>query len=92
MVHLLYGQEDIASFEHQDHNWALKNLLSAPSMRYLRVIDAVSLIPTSSVADAGLTYEIIEISKTTNFPMRVLGYEGRTLVRRVDYSNVKLER
>lgn len=53
--------------------------------------DAVSLIPTSPAADAGLTYETIEISKMTHFPMRVVGYEGRTLVRRVDYSNVKLE-
>jgi hypothetical protein len=54
--------------------------------------DAVRLIPTTSASNTGLTREVVEISKTTHFPMRVLGYAGRTLVRRIDYSNVKLER
>jgi outer membrane lipoprotein-sorting protein len=53
--------------------------------------DAVRLIPAAPAADTGLTYEIVEISKTTHFPLRVLGYHGRALVRRVDFSNVKLE-
>ncbi|MGZ3506393.1 MAG: hypothetical protein ACXWNK_16705 [Vulcanimicrobiaceae bacterium] len=54
--------------------------------------DSVTLIPTTSASNTGLTREVVEISKTTHFPMRVLGYAGRTLVRRIDYSNVKLER
>jgi outer membrane lipoprotein-sorting protein len=54
--------------------------------------DAVSLVPTTPSANTGLTSEVVEISRTTHVPMRVLGYEGRTVVRRVDYSNVKLER
>jgi hypothetical protein len=54
--------------------------------------DAVRLIPGKAVADTGLTYEVVEISKTTHFPARVLGYAGRTLVRRIDFSDVKLER
>lgn len=54
--------------------------------------DSVTLIPTTSVTNTGLTREVVEISKTTNFPMRVYGYAGRTLVRRIDYSNVKLQR
>jgi len=52
--------------------------------------EAVTLTPSSPAADVGLTYEIVEISKTTHFPMRVLGYQGRTLVRKVDFTNVKL--
>jgi outer membrane lipoprotein-sorting protein len=54
--------------------------------------DAVKLIPTASATDAGLTHEVVDISKRTYFPMRVLGYNGGTLVRRIDFSNVKLER
>lgn len=53
--------------------------------------DSVTLIPTTSVTNTGLTREVVEISKTTHFPMRVLGYAGSTLVRRIDYSKVKLE-
>ncbi len=52
--------------------------------------DAVTLIPTSSVADTGLTHEIVDISTMTSLPLRVLGYEGETLVRQVDFTNVKL--
>lgn len=54
--------------------------------------DAVGLIPTTSASNAGLTREVVVISKTTHFPMRVLGYAGRMLVRRIDYSKVKFER
>jgi hypothetical protein len=45
--------------------------------------DAVTLIPTHP-APGTYTREIIEISKTTRLPMRVLGYQGATLVRRID--------
>lgn len=54
--------------------------------------DAVTLIPANPAADAALTREVIAISRTTHFPMRVLGYQGQALVRKIDYSNVKLAR
>jgi hypothetical protein len=52
---------------------------------------AVTLIPTSSVADTGLTREVVAINSLTNIPMRVLGYDGPILVRQVDFSSIKLE-
>jgi hypothetical protein len=54
--------------------------------------EAVKLIPTASVSDAGLTHEVVDISERTHFPMRVLGYDRGMLVRRIDFSNVALER
>ncbi len=53
--------------------------------------DAVTLIPTASAADAGLTREVLELSPTTNLPVRVLGYVGTILVRKIDFSNVKVQ-
>jgi hypothetical protein len=53
--------------------------------------DAVRLIASASVSNVGLTLQVVEISKTTQLPVRMLGYEGQTLVRRIDFSNVKLE-
>lgn len=53
--------------------------------------EAVTLGPTTSVTDTGLTREIIDLSVPTNLPIRVLGYEQDTLVREIDFSNVKLE-
>jgi hypothetical protein len=53
--------------------------------------EAVTLIPRSSVADTGLTREIVIISALTNIPLRVLGYTGTTLVRQLDFANMKLE-
>ena len=52
--------------------------------------EAVTLVPASPAADAGLTLEIIDIAATTNIPMRILAYHGPTLVRQVGLSNVKL--
>jgi hypothetical protein len=52
--------------------------------------ETVTLIPANPATDAALTREVIEISTTTHLPMRVLGYQGRTLVRKIDYSDVKL--
>ncbi len=52
--------------------------------------EAVTLIPTNPATDAGLSREVIEISAKTHLPMRVLGYQGRALARKIDYSNVKL--
>jgi hypothetical protein len=54
--------------------------------------DAVTLIPLDPAADAGLSREVIEISTTTHLPVRVLGYDGPTLVRQIDFADVKLER
>jgi hypothetical protein len=54
--------------------------------------EAMTLIPVSPAADAALTREVIEIWTKTHLPTRVLGYQGRTLVRKIDYSNVKLTR
>ena len=53
-------------------------------------IVAVTLIPTDPAADAGLTREIVGLSTTTHLPVQVLGYDGTTLVRQVDFSKVTL--
>jgi hypothetical protein len=53
--------------------------------------EAVKLIHSAPMNNTGLTREVVDISKNTHFPMRVLGYAGGTLVRRIDFSNVKLE-
>ena len=53
--------------------------------------EEVTLIPTSSVADTGLTREVVDISVPTSLPLRVLGYAGETLVRQVDFSNIKVQ-
>jgi hypothetical protein len=52
--------------------------------------EAVALVPTSALADAGLTLEIVDLSSATYLPVRVLGYAGATLVRQVDFSNTRL--
>jgi hypothetical protein len=52
--------------------------------------EAVTLIPSHPASDADLTREIIEISSATHLPVRILGYEGSALVRRIDFSNVRL--
>jgi hypothetical protein len=52
--------------------------------------DAVTLIPFLPKDDANLTREVIEVSPTTHLPMRVLGYEGAMLARKVDFSDVRL--
>jgi hypothetical protein len=53
-------------------------------------VDVVSLITADPVTDAGLTREVLELSTTTRLPVRILGYEGTMLVRRVDFSKVTL--
>jgi hypothetical protein len=55
------------------------------------VTDAVTLIPLDPAADTGLSHEVIDISTVTHLPIRVLGYDGTTLVRQVDFSKIKLE-
>jgi outer membrane lipoprotein-sorting protein len=50
---------------------------------------AVTLIPAHPATNAGYTREAIEISKTTHFPLRVLGYQGPMLVRRINFVDVQ---
>jgi len=52
--------------------------------------DVVTLTPADPTHDGGLTREVVELSPTTHLPVRVLGYEGSTLVRKVDFSKVTL--
>jgi outer membrane lipoprotein-sorting protein len=52
--------------------------------------DEVRLIPTNA-ADDGLTLEVVDVSKTTHLPVRILGYEGPVLVRSIVFSDVKLQ-
>lgn len=54
--------------------------------------EAVTLVSADPSTDAGLTREVVELSTSTHLPVRVLGYDGATLVRQIDFSNVKLER
>lgn len=54
-------------------------------------VNTVTLLPAASEDDAGLTREVVELSTGTHLPIRVLGYEGPALVRRIDFSSVKLE-
>lgn len=51
--------------------------------------ESVTLIPQSPSADADLTREVIEISAMTHFPVRILGYAGPTLVRKIDIDDVR---
>jgi outer membrane lipoprotein-sorting protein len=54
--------------------------------------EVVTLVPTSSAANTGLSRETVDISTTTHLPVRVRGYDkDETLVRQIDFSNVKLE-
>ena len=54
-------------------------------------VNSVMLTPAATVDDAGLTREIVELSTVTHLPVRVLGYEGSLLVRRIDFSSLKLQ-
>jgi hypothetical protein len=50
--------------------------------------DSLTLIPRDPAADTGFTREVIDISTATQLPIRILAYEGTTLVRKIDFSNV----
>ena len=50
--------------------------------------DAVTLIPSASPSDSGLSREVVDLSTITHLPIRVLGFDGPTLVIRIDFSNV----
>jgi hypothetical protein len=53
---------------------------------------ALLLVPSDPAVDAGLSREIIDISTATQLPIRVEGYEGSTLVRKIDFSDVQPEK
>jgi hypothetical protein len=51
-------------------------------------VDAVTLMSADVAANGGLTREIVELSPNTHLPVRVLGYDGATLVRQIDFTKV----
>jgi outer membrane lipoprotein-sorting protein len=53
--------------------------------------NTLTLVPAVSADHAGLTREVVEMSTTTHLPMRVLGYDGSTLVSNIAFSNIKLQ-
>ena len=53
---------------------------------------ALTLVPSDPAVDAGLSREVIEISTSTQLPIRIEGYEGTTLVRKIDFSDVEPEK
>lgn len=53
-------------------------------------VKAVTLVPSTAASNDGLTREVLVLSAVTHLPMRLLGYEGSTLVRKIELSNVKL--
>jgi hypothetical protein len=54
-------------------------------------VDAVTLMSADRTANAGLSREVIELSTSTHLPVRVLGYDGTTLVRKIEFSKVVLK-
>jgi hypothetical protein len=50
--------------------------------------DAITLMSADPATDAGLTREVVELSTQTHLPVQVLGYQGATLVRQIDFTNV----
>jgi len=53
--------------------------------------EAVTLVPSSSSEDSGLTNEVVDISTVSGLPIRLLGYESDRLVRQIDFSNMRLQ-
>ena len=52
--------------------------------------NALTLVPESP-GESGLTREVVEMSAATHLPIRVMGYDGSTLVSNIGFSNVKLQ-
>jgi outer membrane lipoprotein-sorting protein len=52
--------------------------------------EAVALVPNFSTDGTGMTREVVDIAVPTGLPLRILGYEGSTLVRQIDFSNIIL--
>jgi outer membrane lipoprotein-sorting protein len=55
-------------------------------------VNAVTLMSTDPASNAGLSREVVELSINTHLPVRILGYDGATLVRQIDFSKVVLKR
>jgi hypothetical protein len=49
----------------------------------------LSLVPNDPTSDAGLSREVIDISTLTQLPIRIEGYEGGRLVRKIDFADVQ---
>jgi outer membrane lipoprotein-sorting protein len=52
----------------------------------------LSLLPSDPAADAGLSREVIDVSTATLLPIRIEGYEGSKIVRKIDFSEVQPEK
>ncbi len=52
----------------------------------------LSLVPNEPASDAGLSREVIDISTLTQLPIRIEGYEGGRLVRKIDFTDVQPEK
>jgi hypothetical protein len=57
-------------------------------------IPTVSLVftPANPAADRGYTRETVDLSAAGHLPVRISGYEGSTVVRQIDFGDLKLER
>jgi outer membrane lipoprotein-sorting protein len=53
-------------------------------------VNALNLVPAGTASDAGVTRQVVQMSASTHLPMRILGYDGATLVSSVGFSNVKM--
>jgi hypothetical protein len=49
----------------------------------------LSLVPKDPASDAGLSREVIVISTPTQLPIRIEGYEGGRLVRKIDFTDIR---
>jgi hypothetical protein len=79
-----------AFIEHAHDTPGLVTEAAGPTILDIPTV-AVTLVPATPTKDTGLTKEVLELSVPTSLPIRVLGYEGDTLVREVDFSNVQLK-
>jgi outer membrane lipoprotein-sorting protein len=53
-------------------------------------VNALNLAPAVAASDAGVTRQVVQISASTHLPMRILGYDGATLVSSIGFSNIKM--
>ncbi len=51
----------------------------------------LTLIPREPATDGGLTREVFEFSPTSHLPISALAYEGNTLVRKVQFTDVRVD-
>jgi outer membrane lipoprotein-sorting protein len=65
---------------------------TAPSTVNGVSVVAVTLVSAEPTTNTGLTREVVALSTSTHLPVQVLGYDGPTLVRQIDFSNVILQR